>query len=200
MDTGMTIDTSRLRSAIIYVVTNTDKQLPDVVNRAALTTIIGGKGVKGAMQRTPKADKTKIKTLPARLIVRVVIKKLRAKGVTIPQGKAGVQFIAQAVKKEIKRRAAASGYTAYVGWNKAAMAFGGRGVGKRAANAKGYATRGYGKRATVGDLVAEMVNAAPVASKIGTAPLQAALNDQARDMIQHTNEKLQKIFDQANRR
>lgn len=84
--------------------------------------------------------------------------------------------------------------TALVGWNKAAIAFGGRGIGKRAQRGRGYAEQGYGKPAQSGDYVAEMVNSAPAATLIGEQALQDALDAAAADMIEYWEQKSGAIF------
>jgi len=186
---NFTLDTSRFEAAVAFVLDNTSKNLVEVVNRGALTAIIGGRGVQGAMQRTPRASQQAIMAVPIRFIAASAIKRLKEK-----QGRFTRKQLYHAIAVEYRRRVGAIGYTAYVGWNKAAMAFGGRGLGKRAASQIGYATKGYGIPAQPSNLTAVMVNAAPAADSIGRQALQDALNDVARDMIDHTYEKLAKVF------
>jgi hypothetical protein len=183
------VDTRELMAAIRYVFDNTHKTMPAIVNRAALVTIIGGKGVTGAMRRTMRASRQSILAVPEKLVAGHVMNRHKGEKLTRTQIKA-------LVKKEYRRRVAAIGYTANVGWSKAARAFGGTGVGRRATG-RGYATLGYGKPASSGDLAAEAVNTAPVAALIGAKPLQEALEDTARDMVEHAGGEADKIIGQA---
>ncbi len=194
------LDTTKFKATIEFVLTNTKKTLPDVLNRAALYTIIGGKGVKGAMQRTPKASRQAILDVPRNIIAGVVMKKISQGQMYLPLGRGAkrhrrVEFN-RLIRLEYARRVASIGYTANVGWNNAAIAFGGRGIGSRAKGI-GLASEGYGSPATIGNLVARFGNAAPAATVIGKQALQDALDDVSRDMIEHTKQRLQEIFDKA---
>ena len=60
------IDTKPLEKAILFVAENTSKELPDIINRAGLVTIIGGKGVQGAMKLTPRAAAARINAVPVK--------------------------------------------------------------------------------------------------------------------------------------
>lgn len=186
------LDISQWTRSVEFVVQNTRKELPDVITRSGLVTLIGGRGVKGAMQRTPRASSAAILSVPIKAVASFVAKRLKEKGITVKR-----HAFALLVRKEYRRRLAASGYTAYVGWNKAAIALGGTGLHSRAASQVGFANRGYGKKATANDLRAVMVNTAPAADKIGRQALQDALNDAARDMYEHTAAKLESIFAKA---
>jgi len=185
-------DTSRFEAAVKYVFENTQKSLPEIINRAALTTIIGGRGVTGAMQRTQKAARAKIMGVPVKLVAGRIMNKHKGQKLT----KAQIDIL---VRKEYKRRVAAIGYTANVGWNNAAIAFGGRGIGKHAAG-KGYASEGQGIKATAGNYVAELSNTTPAAGLIGWKPLQEALDDVSRDIVEHIGGKLEEVCNQANAR
>ncbi len=188
-DIYATIDTSKFAAAARYVFENTRKSMPDIINRAALTTIIGGRGVKGAMQRTMQAARSEILSVPVHLVAGRVMNKHKGEKLSREQ-------IKKLVRKEYARRLAAIGYTAHVGWNNAAIAFGGRGIGKRSSG-RGKASQGRGIKATPGHYVAEMVNSAPAASLIGERPLQQALDDVARDMVEHVGGKLEEIMKRA---
>lgn len=180
------LDTSRFVEAVRFAFEESEKSLPEIINRGALVAIIGGKGVRGAMQRTPKASASKIKAVDVKKIARHVMFKHKGEKLTRIQ-------IRQLIAKEYRRRIAAIGYTALVGWNKAAIAFGGRGIGKRASG-RGYASEGSGKKAQAGDYTAEFTNTAPAAALIGSQALQDALDDTARDIVEHWEEKTGAIF------
>lgn len=207
---GFELDTSSFKESIRFVLDNTHKKLPDVINRAALATIIGGKGVQGAMQRTPKAAREKILAVPREVIARVVMAKVNQgqfylplrgfRGAGAGPGGSGARRaeINRLIRKEYSKRLAAIGYTANVGWNNAAKAFGGRGIGGRATGL-GEAALGEGRPATPGNLVAQFSNAAPAAYLIGQQALQDALDQVSDDMIAHTKEILQKIFDESHK-
>lgn len=192
-DASLEFDTTAFVDAVKYAFKNTKKTVAEIVNRAALVAIIGGKGVQGAMQRTPKASAAAIRDVDVGIIAAVVRRKHKGEKLTKNE-------LNRLIKKEYNRRVAAIGYTANVGWNNAAVAFGGRGIGRRATG-RGYASEGKGTPApdTVADVVtAEFTNAAPAASMIGHEPLQAALNDTARDMVEHINQKMTQHFEEAN--
>lgn len=57
-----TLDTREFSEALQFVRQATKKDAVTLLNRAGLHVVIGGKGVKGAMQRTPKADPKKIQS------------------------------------------------------------------------------------------------------------------------------------------
>jgi hypothetical protein len=183
------VDTSELKAAIQYVFDNTRRTMPDIINRAALVTLIGGKGVTGAMKRTMKAARSSILAVPEKYVAGYVMNKHKGEKLTRAR-------IKELVRKEYRRRIGAIGYTANVGWNKAVLAFGGRGIGKRG-QGKGYAQFGYGKPAVSGDLTAEGANATPMAAALGQAPLQAALAETARDMVEYAGGEFDKIIKAA---
>jgi hypothetical protein len=182
------VDTRQLTAAIRYVFAKTQKTMPDIINRAALVTIIGGKGVTGAMQGTPKAARNAILAVPEYAIAAYVRKK--------HPGKMTRAQLKSRVKRERARRLGAIAYTAKVGWNKAAIALGGTGIGKRS-EGRGYAALGYGKPATMNDPSAEGVNATPAASLIGEGPLQAALNQTSADIVQYAGGQIDEIIREA---
>ena len=181
------LDTSQFEQAIRFAFEESEKSVPEIINRAALVAIIGGRGVKGAMQRTPRALAARIKALPVQKIARYVLFKHRGEKLTRKQ-------IARLIGKEYRRRIAAIGYTALVGWNKAALAFGGRGIGRRAQGGRNYAEQGSGKPARAGDYSAEFTNTAPAAILIGEQALQEALDDTAQDMVEKWERKTGAIF------
>jgi len=182
------LDITRWQQAVNFVFQESQQALPEIINRSALVTIIGGRGVLGAMKRTPKALRATIKAVPIKLIARVVMAKARANGEKLTKAQ-----IRDRIAKEYRRRIAAIGYTANVGWNNAAMAFGGRGIGARASG-RSYAQYGYGRESKPGDYTAEMVNTAPAAELIGRTALQQALDDATDDMIAYWEERSGRIF------
>jgi hypothetical protein len=207
-DATFELDTTKFRQAVEFVFENTRKTAPDIINHAALVTIIGGKGVQGAMQLTRRALKSAILAVPVKIIAGVVMKKHKGEFVTRQRTRRGQKAfivgqaantrarIKELVQREYRRRIAAIGYTALVGWNNAAIAFGGSGVGKKAVG-KGYAAFGYGKPAQGMNLVAEIANTAPAALSIGAQPLQQALNNATQDMIDFWEEKSGEIFEKV---
>src|SRR5580704_15411969 len=119
-----TIDTSEFERAVRFAFEESQKSIPEIINRGALVAIIGGKGVQGAMKRTPKASKAAILAVDVKKIARHVMFTHKGQKLTRAQ-------IQQLIAKEYHRRVAAIGYTAHVGWNNAAIAFGGKGIGAR---------------------------------------------------------------------
>jgi len=187
------IDTREFSSALRFVEQATGKDGTLLLNRAALHAVIGGKGVKGAMQRTPKASKSKIQSVPIEALSAGVAVRNRKRGVKMTSA----QF-ADAVKSERARRKRSSGYTAYPGWSKAAQAFGGRGIkGVQGGFGKSQARKGYGTKAKGFNPTAEIANTAPAIEAIGKPALQAALNDVARDLVEYGTRKIQQTLNKV---
>lgn len=186
------IDTRDFMEAFDFVISTVPKDVPKYLNKKALMVIIGGKGVKGAIQRTPRASEAAIKAVPVREVAGTVIKRAKRKG-EWPLTGAEIKL---RVKREYARRASSIAYTAGPGWNNAAVALGGRGVNKQAGFGKSEASHGLGKLATVQNPIAEIVNTAPASELIGTQPLNDALRDVARDMVEYgAVELLKKTLD-----
>jgi hypothetical protein len=181
------LDTSKFEQAVKFVFANTQRALPEILNRAALVTIIGGQNVDGAMQRTPRASKEAIRAVPAKAVASYVLHKNAGISLTKTQLK-------QLIAKEYRRRVAAVGYTALVGWSYAAQDLGGRGMKGGHSKGKGFYTYGYAKPATYGHYEVIIANTTPAAELIGSGPLQAALNDTAADMIDYWQRQSGAIF------
>ena len=193
MSDGLRLDTSAFASAIRQVERATGRAAMDSLNRAALTTIIGAKGVAGAMKLTPKADKAAIAALTDEQLRGAVVKRARDKG-NWPLTSAEIKKL---VKKERAKRKRASGYTAFAGWNNASKAFGGRGIGSKldsARFAQSEAKKGSGTKATAADLAARLVNAAPMADQIGRRALQQAIDNAAADLVVYAMARIQRAF------
>lgn len=190
MKPQFTFDDREFGRAIELVERETGRAAKDSINRAGLHVIIGGKGFKGAMQLTPKATKSSIKAVSPEQVAATVANRLRASG-----KKADSATFAQLVAKEIKRRIRAIGYTAYAGWNNAAKAFGGRGLKGMTASSKKLSRFGYGQKAiSTMTPTATLTNTAPAAEKIGLEPLQKAITNVARDLVEYVNNKLNGTF------
>ena len=183
------LDTADFSRAVTYVFENSHKTLPEVLNRGALTAIIGGRGVRGAMQRTPRAAREAILAVPVDQVARMVMAKHRGE-------KMSRLRVKQLIRKEYARRIAAIGYTATLGWNNAAIAFGGTGV-KGHGPGKGYYEFGSGKVATLSDLVAEGTNTTPAAAFIGEQPMQEALDDVAEDRVEFWGGRIDEVLTRA---
>lgn len=181
------LDTAKFDQAVKFVFDNTRRTLPEILNRAALVTLIGGAGVEGAMKKTRRADAGDIKAVPKAAIAAYVRGKNRG-------SKLSRQGLAQLVKKEIKRRIAAIGYTAIVGWNAAVVDLGGHGGKGGGRSGKGFASMGYARPATHGHYEVTIANTTPAAEMIGAGPLQDALDETADDMIRFWEAKTGAIF------
>lgn len=180
-------DTREIREAIKLYGEATGKDMVLVVNKAALQSLIGAKGVSGAVQLTPRADLAKIAAIPEAELRSAVITRAKKKG----QWPMTRQALAKAVRQERARRKRSRGYTAGPGWNKAVKALGGRGVrGVQSGFEKSEARKGYATKAKSFRLISEFVNTAPAAAKIGRAALQSALNNVARDMKAYGEKKM----------
>lgn len=179
------LDLRQFRAAVEEVIKTTGKDEVEIINRAALHTVIGGKGVKGAMQRTPKAAVADINKA-APIILRMMIKRNAEQHLGLNK-----QEIGELVKKELRRRKASKGYTAGPGWNNAAIAFGGRGVRIQSGFQRSEAAFGSGTKAKGYFPVAVIENTSPAAEKIGQRALQDALNNVAQDITDYAAKKLQ---------
>ena len=193
------LDISELQRAVRFVIKNSKKDEAEVVNKTALKIVIGAKGVKGAIQLTPRASASAIKAA-AEKARGIVAKRLRAKGRLGNKNKnrnVSKKQFERMVKFEVARRLRSRGYTAGPGWHKAAVSLGGKGVKRQAGFAKSEAAKGRGKKATVSSLVATIENAAPAAAKIGGPALQQAVDNAVKDMVEYWEEKTQSTFDRA---
>lgn len=189
---NVTIDTRAVVEALKFVERTAGRPISQSINRAGKTFAIGAKGVKGAMQLTPKADKGAIRKLSDDELRGAAIKRLKAKGQDIT--KASIQ---SAIKKERARRVRASGYTAFVGWSNAARAFGAKGVKGVTPSTKKEARHGKGSKATPERLVAQLINTAPAIESIGVEATQQALNNTAADLVVYGTRALQKQLDKV---
>lgn len=188
------LDTNEFARAVGFVVQASGKDCAEVLNKAGLTALIGGKGVKGAVQRTPKADKGRIEAdmIRDKQAIRIVMSRAKKHGERLTR-----REISKRVRALIRGRKSGSGYTKGPGWNNAILAMGGRGVriNKRFANSE--ARHGTGEKATPTNLIARIISTAPASEKIGFRPLQDALNDTARDMIEYGERKIQQTFNKV---
>ncbi len=184
---SMTFDLRGFTKGIDAVLDSTKKKLPDVLNKAGLTAIIGSGSVQGAIQRTPRAT---FAGMTRDKVAMHVAHRNRLQGIKMSRG----EFSAE-VTKEMARRRRAKGYTAGPGWSNAAKALGGRGVRTNERFPKSYAAKGGGTKASVEKLIATIENAAPAAVKIGGPALQAALDATGADMEQYAARKIQEAFD-----
>jgi len=202
------IDLSGLLKALDAAIKVSSRSASEVINSAARDIIFK------SAEQTKKADKHKIETELTRsiytvtqsktgrllkkprrmyqaseLVYRIVNAKRRKTG---QRGIAG-QEMSQAAQKEIKRRMNAVGYIAYAGWNKALIAFGGRGFGTGKTGKikeNSHAARGFGRPAWPQSLVAEFSNKALNAYEIGGAVTQRVIYEKEADIYRHLEEKL----------
>lgn len=184
-----TVDIRQFQDAVAFVKKAAKKDEAIILNRAGLTCLIGGKGVKGAVQRTPRASAANIKREDVR---RFILGKLRKLGRKVTK-----QTLSKLVTSEMRRRKASIAYTAGPGWHKAIVAMGGRGVKTQKGFNQSEASKGKGRKATESKLEVFLENTAPVAASIGFQPLQEALNDTARDLVEYGTRKLQETFDKV---
>lgn len=188
---SFTFDDREFGRAIQFVEDKTGRSCQESINRAALHVIIGGKGFKGAMQLTPKAGKAAIKAVSKDEVAGYLANKHRGQ-------KFGKGVFGEMIKREIARRVRAIGYTAFVGWNNAAKAFGGSGLKGVTDSPKKEARHGYGHKAmTVKDPSAELANTAPMSENIGLIPLQKAITNVARDLVEYALRKTGDIMKKA---
>ena len=202
------IDLSGLNKALEAAIAVSSRDASEVINSAARDIIFL------SAQQTKKANKQKIESELTRQIYTVtksktgrVLKKPKTlyqaselvyKIVNAKRRKHGQHGIAgremsQEAQKEIKRRINAIGYIAYAGWNKALIAFGGRGFGTGKTGKikeNSYAARGYGKPAWPQTLQAKFANRATRAFETGGAVTQRIVYQKEADIIRHLDAKL----------
>lgn len=202
------IDLSGFQKALEAAISVSSRSAAEVINSAAREIIFN------SAEETKKANKHRIeseltraiytvtktkggkilkkpKTLyqASELVYRIVNAKRRKRG----EGGIAGRKMSQEAQKEIKRRINAIGYIAYAGWNKALIAFGGRGFGTgKTGKTKetSFAARGFGKRAAAEHLEAQFVNRATNAFKIGGAVTQRVVYEKEADIIRHLDSKL----------
>lgn len=192
---GLSLDYTGLVEALHFVEAAAGRSCAESLNRAGKHTIIGSGTGKGAMQLTPKATAAAINAVPEARIRAFVVQRLKRTG-NWPKTRAEIDAL---TKKERARRQRAKGYAAYAGWSKAAKAMGGRGVkGVTSAFSRSLARHGRGRKATPKNLVAEIVNTAPAAPRIGFNALQQGINNAAADLIVYGTKKLQRDFKKVN--
>jgi hypothetical protein len=184
---NISIDTRDFEKAVKKVIDASGKDAAEILNKAGRTLILGGRGFPGLIKLFPRADKAKIRAIPHAVLAGIVAKKF-SKG-TISRA----QFNRE-MKKVRARRLQAVGYHAGPGWNEAARAFGGRGVRTQGGYRRSLAARGRGTRAMARRLVAEVVNTAPAAARIGGDAMRQALSYTTRDLLSYAERKLQQRF------
>lgn len=212
IDVSAEIDVKGLVKALQVAAAYSSRSAVEVINGACRDIII-----KSAMQ-TRKADKGRIERDLTRAVYTVSVAKSgrilkkpkqafqaaeivyklvnKKRALAGQRGIAGQQM-SQEATKFIKKRVNASGYIAYAGWNKALMAFGGRGFGRTKTGKiqeNSFAARGFGHPARVERMLAEFVNRATMAFEIGGATTQRIVYEKERDIIAHVEQKLGRAF------
>jgi hypothetical protein len=180
-----------INSTAIEVITTaaelTKKADPEAIEKKLTTGTVSRTTTKtGRLLKKPKVLAYK----PAELVYKI----LNARATR--EGKPGLNNadMSRESQKLIKRRRAASGYTAYAGWQKALQAVGGRGFGRTPKFEGSSAAQGYGIKATPEKLVARLVNTASAIELYGAAPLQEAIDRKTATMIARVEAKLAARF------
>jgi hypothetical protein len=180
-----------INSTAIEVITTaaelTKKADPEAIEKKLTTGTVSRTTTKtGRLLKKPKVLAYK----PAELVYKI----LNARQTR--EGKPGLNNadMSREAQKLIKRRRAASGYTAYAGWQKALQAVGGRGFGRAPKFEGSSAAQGYGIKATPEKLMARLVNTASAIELYGAAPLQEAIDRKTAAMIARVEAKLAARF------
>ena len=207
---SITVKTAAFEAALKDILKYTSREAAVVLNSTAIEVIttaaeltkkadpaeIEKKLTSGTVSRTTtKTGKLlkKPKVLaykPAELVYKILnARQTRA-------GKPGLSHseMSREAQKLIKRRKAASGYTAYAGWQKALQAVGGRGFGRAPKFEGSSAAQGYGIKATPEKLMAKLVNTASAIEIYGAGPLQEAIDRKTAAMIARVEAKLTARF------
>jgi hypothetical protein len=214
----MKVDTRKFNAALRLALEHTSRELPDVINKAAVDVIIKAasmtkkadpseiersltNGVITITGRKRKDGAASIKNVfdPKPMVYLIINAKRRAKGLPGLNNR----DMSKAAQAFIRRRKAAVGFVAFAGWQKALIAMGGRGFGSSKSKMTGLentsARRGGGSKAAVGKLAAKFFNTATACEQYGAVPLQMALDAKSDDMRRHVEEKLSKICREASR-
>lgn len=180
-----------INSTAIEVITTaaelTKKADPAVIEKKLTTGVIARTHTKaGRLLKKPKVLAYK----PAELVYQILNARQRR------AGKPGLNNadMSRAAQQFIKRRKAASGYTAYAGWQKALQAVGGRGFGRAPKYEGSSAAHGYGLKATPDKLHAVLVNTASAIEIYGAGPLQQAIDRSTAKMVARVEAKLATRF------
>jgi uncharacterized small protein (DUF1192 family) len=207
---SITVDTTRFEAALKDILKYTSRETALVINSIAIEVITT------AAELTKKADPAEIerklttgviarthtktgKVLkrpkviaykPAELVYMILNARQRK------AGKPGLNNAAMSreAQKLIRRRRAASGFTAYAGWQRALQAVGGRGFGRAPKFDGSSAAKGYGIKATPDKLMAKLVNTATAIEIYGVKPLQEAIDLKTAKMIARVEAKLAAKF------
>lgn len=201
------IDLREFDKALTKAIATSSRSASEVINAACLDIIIRSAGaikkadegkIRKQLQDTvsvvsKKTGKETSRRHPSRLVYNIINARLAKKGSVGLSG----QKMAAAAKKLISARVSSIGYIAYAGFQKANLAFGGRGFGRnqnKQLNEKSKAARGYGIAAEPRALYAQFVNAATAAFEVGGAAVQAIVDWKAQDIKRHLEEKFKKEF------
>jgi hypothetical protein len=207
---SITVDTTRFEAALKDILKYTSRETALVINSTAIEVITT------AAELTKKADPAEIerklttgviarthtktgKVLkrpkviaykPAELVYMILNARQRK------AGKPGLNNAAMSreAQKLIRRRRAASGFTAYAGWQRALQAVGGRGFGRAPKFDGSSAAKGYGIKATPDKLMAKLVNTATAIEIYGVKPLQEAIDLKTAKMVARVEAKLAAKF------
>jgi hypothetical protein len=206
---SITVDTTRFEAALKDILKYTSRETALVINSTAIEVIttaaeltkkadpaeIERKLTTGVIARTHTKTgkvlkKPKVYYKPAELVYMI----LNARQTKM--GKAGLSNaeMGREAQKLIRRRRAASGYTAYAGWQRALQAVGGRGFGRAPKFDGSSAAKGYGIKATADKLSAKLVNTATAIELYGVKPLQEAIDRKTAAMIARVEQKLAARF------
>ena len=207
---SITVDTTKFAAALKDILRYTSREAAVVLNSTAIEVIttaadltkkadpavIERKLTKGVVARTHTKTGRLLKKpkvlayKPAELVYMILNARQRK------AGKPGLNNadMSREAQKLIKRRKAASGYTAYAGWQRALQAVGGRGFGRAPKFEGSSAAQGYGIKASPDKLIAKMVNTASAIELYGAGPLQKAIDQKTAKMIARVEQKLAARF------
>lgn len=208
---SITVNTSKFEAALRDILKYTSRETSVVINSTAIEVITTAAGL--TKKADPAAIEKKLTTgviarthtktgkplkkpkilayKPAELVYMILNARQRK------MGRPGLNNadMSREAQKLIKRRKAASGYTAYAGWQNALQAVGGRGFGRQVPKYEGStAAHGYGIKATPEKLLAKLVNTASAIEIYGAAPLQEAIDRKTASMIARVESKLAARF------
>lgn len=193
------LDTNALSAAIRAYAGATKKDLADVVNRAGRAVILGGKGVRGAVQLTKKASAAAISEalkkdgLAFQILNSPRARKPKKLSGWTSKGKTRAE-INEAARQLIAARRSSAAYIV-AGWLKAAAGFGF--TTRKRVSGKGLAAKSYATKATPGRLVATLANLARGADIVGRGALQQAVNNAAADMMAYAERKMSQTASKA---
>jgi len=188
------IELGSLYRALRAYKTATGKDMADIITHAAKTIAIGGKGVKGAAQLTPKVVRADIRSeiakegIAFRLLANPNVRKPKKLAGWVSKGHTRAEI--RAAARTFVNARISSGASIATGWIQVGRELGV--VSKKRVSKTGLPGQSTATKATPRSLQSVLVNRARGADKAGKAALQMAVNNASADMLGYAERKMAK--------